>query len=122
MVSYPAKASTMMHPNVPNVQMVIDLRSPEEVRVDPFRGGRVMGLPLPKPPLSAAQHQQIFHHLLTYVPHGIRVGFVCSAGILSKMATNMMRGAGYNVIDLGGMNHPRTRDKLRKLGYWVDQW
>lgn len=114
-----------MIPNVqtvPSVQMVVDLRSPEEIRADPFRGGRVMGLPLPKPPFSQQQQQQIFQMLRTYVPHGTRIGFVCTGGVLSRMAASMLQGAGYNVIDLGAMNHWQTRDRLRRLGYWVDQW
>jgi rhodanese-related sulfurtransferase len=107
---------------VPSVQMVVDLRSPEEVRVDPFRSGRVMGLPLPKPPWSQQQQQQVFQLLRAYVPHGIRIGFVCNGGILSRMATDMLQGAGYNVVDLGAMHHWQPRENLRKLGYWVDQW
>jgi rhodanese-related sulfurtransferase len=106
----------------PSVQMVVDLRSPEEVRVDPFRGGRVMGLPLPKPPWTPQTQQQVYQMLHTYVPHGVRVGFVCNGGILSSMATNMMRQAGYNVVDLGAMHHWQTRENLRKLGFWVDRW
>jgi rhodanese-related sulfurtransferase len=107
----------------PGVQMVVDLRSPEEVRVDPFRGGRVMGLPLPKPPWSPQTQQQVFQMLRTYVPQGIYIGFVCDGGILSQMATQMLQGAGYhNVMDLGAMKHWQTRENLRRLGYWVEQW
>jgi rhodanese-related sulfurtransferase len=98
--------------------MVVDLRSPEEVRVDPFRGG----LPLPKPPWTPQVQQQVYQMLRTYVPHGTRIGFVCNGGVLSQMAASMMRQAGYNVVDLGAMHHWQTRDNLRKLGFWVDRW
>lgn len=109
-------------PRVTPIQSVFDLRTPAEARVDPFRSGNVTALPLPKPPWTPQQQQQVFHLLRMYVPRGFRVAFVCTGGVLSRMATDMLRPAGYDVMDLGAMNHWKTRENLRSLGYWVDRW
>lgn len=100
------------------ISLLVDLRTAAEARADPIIG-RVLSVPVPKPPLSRQQLADMHRRLVTFVPHAVRIGLVCAKGVRSSIAYQMLRQAGYNVVDLGGMQNPRTRQTLRKLGYWV---
>lgn len=104
---------------VPSIQVLVDLRTAAEVRADPVMGGRVIGVPVPVPPLDRVQIEKMRSDLLTFVPHAVRIGLICAKGIRSSLAYDILSQAGYNVVNLGGMNDPRTRAGLCRLGYWV---
>jgi rhodanese-related sulfurtransferase len=64
---------------------------------------------MPVPPMGPADLCDATRRLFAQVPRGPRVGIACAKGVRSALATAILRQAGYNVFDLGGMRDPVMR-------------
>lgn len=83
--------------------MVIDLRTEREKRAKPRPSD--VEVEVPVPPISADQ-QEWMENTLLYIAGanpGTTFKVFCAKGKRSKIAANILRRAGYDVIDLGGV-------------------
>jgi rhodanese-related sulfurtransferase len=87
---------------------VIDLRTEAEQRQNPVDSD--ITIEVPPPPLSSEQIAWMAETLLYVVSRGPRSEIIkvfCSRGHRSRLATAILKQAGYTAIDGGGVLHGR---------------
>lgn len=84
--------------------MLIDLRTAAEKRRRPHPSD--VEIEVPVPPISSAQLQWLENTLLYIAganPRATTFKVFCAKGKRSKIAADILRRAGYDVVDLGGV-------------------
>jgi len=85
--------------------MIIDLRTAPEKRRVPQASDVELEVPLP--PLSGDVRRWLRRTLLHIAgsePKGTTFRVFCAKGNRSRVAADILRGAGYDVVDLGGVS------------------